>query len=57
MDISNAQMSLTKLNKSKGMLMRNLFGKEKRRSKCKGRRKTFEEKGGDRILKTKKKQY
>jgi hypothetical protein len=48
-------MSLNELNKSRGMLVRNLFGKEKRRNKCKGRRKGFERKEGDRILKTKKK--
>jgi hypothetical protein len=55
--VSNAQMSLNELNKSRGMLMRNLFGKEKRRNKCKERRKGFERKEGDRIPKTKKKQY
>jgi hypothetical protein len=34
-----------------------LFGKRKRRNKCGGRRKGFEGKRGDRITKTKKKQY
>jgi hypothetical protein len=37
--------------------MINLFMKGKRRNKCRERRKGFEEKGGDRIPKTKKKQY
>jgi hypothetical protein len=54
---SNAQMPLNDLNKSKGMLMRNLFGKGKRRNKCRERRKGFEGKERDRIPKTKKKQY
>jgi hypothetical protein len=53
--VSNAQMSLNELNKSRGMLVRNLFGKEKRRNKCRGRRKGFERKERDRIPKTKKK--
>jgi hypothetical protein len=47
-------MPLIELNKSKGMLVRNLFGKGKRRNKCKGRRKGFKGKG-DQIPKTKKK--
>jgi hypothetical protein len=55
--VSNVQMLLNELNKFRGILVRNLFGKEKRRNKCKRRRKRFEGKGGDRILKTKKKQY
>ena len=42
--VSNAQMPLNKLNKSKGMLIRNLFEKTKRINKCIGRRKEFEEK-------------
>jgi hypothetical protein len=53
--VSNAQMPLNKLNKSGGMLVRNLFRKEKRRNKCRGRRKGFKEKGGDRIPKRKNK--
>jgi hypothetical protein len=40
-------MSLNELNKSRGMLVRNLFGKVKRINKCRVRRKRFEEKGGD----------
>jgi hypothetical protein len=35
-------MSLNELNKSMGLLVRNLFGKGKRRNKYKGRRKGFE---------------
>jgi hypothetical protein len=42
--VSNAQMPLNELNKSRGMLVRNVFGKGKRRNKCRGRRKGFEEK-------------
>jgi hypothetical protein len=52
--VSNAQMPLNKFNKFRGMLVRNLFGKGMRRNKCSGRRKGFEEKGGDRIPKKKK---
>jgi hypothetical protein len=48
-------MPLNELNKSRCMLVRNLFKKRKRRNKCKGRRKWFEGKGGDQIPKTKKK--
>jgi hypothetical protein len=55
--VSNAQIPLNELNKSRGMLVRNLFGKGKRRNKCRGRRKGFEGKGGDRIPKTNKKQF
>jgi hypothetical protein len=55
--VSNAQMPLNELNKSRGMLMRNLFEKEKRKNKCRGRRKGFGGKRGDQIPKTKKKQY
>jgi hypothetical protein len=55
--VSNAQMTLNELNKSNGMLVRNLFEKEKRRNKCRERRKEFKGKGGDRIPKTNKKQY
>jgi hypothetical protein len=40
--VSNAQILLNKLNKSKDMLVRNLFGKGKRRKKIKGRIKVFE---------------
>jgi hypothetical protein len=40
--VSNAQMPLNELNKSKGMLVRNLFAKGKRRNKCRERRKGFE---------------
>jgi hypothetical protein len=35
-------MSLNELNKSKGMLVINLFGKRKRINKCRERRKEFE---------------
>jgi hypothetical protein len=35
-------MPLNELNKSKGMLMRKLFGKRKRINKYRGRRKGFE---------------
>jgi hypothetical protein len=35
-------MPLNKFNKSRGMLVRNLFGKGKRRNKCRGRIKGFE---------------
>jgi hypothetical protein len=35
-------MSLNELNKFRGMLVKNLFGKGKRRNKCRGRRKWFE---------------
>jgi hypothetical protein len=45
--VSNAQMSLNELNKSRGMLVRNLFRKGKRRNKCRERRKGFEGKIGD----------
>jgi hypothetical protein len=55
--VSNAQMSLNELNKSRGMLVRNLFRKGKRRNKCRERRKGFEGKIGDQIPKTNKKQY
>jgi hypothetical protein len=48
--VSNAQMSLNKLKKSKGMLVRNLFGKGKKRNKCRGRRKGFEGIGNNIIL-------
>jgi hypothetical protein len=51
--VFNAQMPLNKLNKSRGMLVRNLFSKRKRRNKCRGRRKGFEGKGKDRISKKK----
>jgi hypothetical protein len=44
-------MPLNVFNKSRGMLVRNLFGKGKRRNKCRGRRKELEGKGGDRIPK------
>jgi hypothetical protein len=37
-------MPLKELNKSRGILMRNLFWKGKRRNKCRRRRKMFEEK-------------
>ena len=47
-------MPLNELNKSRGMLVRNLFGKGKRINECKGRRKRFEGKGGEWIPKTKK---
>jgi hypothetical protein len=57
MTVSNAQMPLNELNKYRGMLVRNLFGKGKRRNKYRGRRKWFEGKGGDQIPKTKKNQY
>jgi hypothetical protein len=40
--VSNVQMSLNEFNKSKGMLMRNLFGKEKKINKCIGRKKGLE---------------
>jgi hypothetical protein len=52
--VSNAQMHLNELNISRGMLVRNLFGKGKKRNKCKGKRKGFEGKSGDRIPTTKK---
>jgi hypothetical protein len=35
-------MPLNELNESRGMLVRNLFRKRKRRNKCRGRRKRFE---------------
>jgi hypothetical protein len=47
---SNAQMPLNELNKSRGILVRNFFEKEKRRNKCKGRSKGF--KGKRRRLNT-----
>jgi hypothetical protein len=50
-------MPLNELNKFRGMLVRNLFGKGKRRNKCRGRRKGFEGKGGDQIPKKNKQQY
>jgi hypothetical protein len=53
-------MPLNELNKFKSMLVRNLFRKGNRRNKCRKRRirrKWFDGKGGDRIPKTKKKQY
>jgi hypothetical protein len=53
--VSSTQMPLNELNNSNGMLMRNLFGKGKRRNKCRGRRKGFEGKERDSIPKTKKK--
>jgi hypothetical protein len=40
--VSNAQMPLNELNKFRGMLMRNLFRKGKRKNKCRTRRKGFE---------------
>jgi hypothetical protein len=42
--VSNAQIPLNELNKFRSMLVRNLFGKEKKkkRNKCKGRRKEYE---------------
>jgi hypothetical protein len=40
--VSNAQMPLNELNKSRGMLMRNFFRMGERRNKCRGRRKGFE---------------
>jgi hypothetical protein len=52
--VSNAQIPLNELNKSRGMLMRNLFGKEKRINKCRGRIKGFDGKGGYRIPKQRK---
>jgi hypothetical protein len=57
--VSNAQMPLNELNKFKSMLVRNLFRKGNRRNKCRRRRrrKWFDGKRGDRIPKTKKKQY
>jgi hypothetical protein len=55
--LSNAQIPLNELNKFRSMLVRNLFGKGKRRNKFRGRKKWFEGKGGYRIPKTKKKQY
>jgi hypothetical protein len=39
-------MPLNELNKSRGMLVNNLFGKGKRRNKCREIRKRFEGKGG-----------
>jgi hypothetical protein len=51
--ISNAQMHLNELNKSRYILVRNLFGKVKIRNKCRGRRKWFEGKEGDRMPKIK----
>jgi uncharacterized protein YceH (UPF0502 family) len=53
--VSNAQMFLNKLNKSRSMLVRNLFKKGKRINKYRWRIKGFCEKGRDRIHKTKKK--
>jgi hypothetical protein len=53
--ISNAQMPLNELNKSRGMLVRNLFEKRKRRNKYRRRKKGLEGKGGDLIPKTNKK--
>jgi hypothetical protein len=44
--VSNAQMPLNELNKSRGMLERNLFGKGKKINKCRGRIKRFKGKGG-----------
>jgi hypothetical protein len=40
--VSNVQMPLNELNKSRSMLVRNLFGKGKKRNKCRRRRKRFE---------------
>ena len=40
--VSNAQMPLNELNKSRGLLVRNLFEKERRINNCKVRRKGFE---------------
>jgi hypothetical protein len=54
---SNAQMSLNELNKSRSILVRNLFKMGNRINKCIGRRKWFKGKGGDQIPKTKKKKY
>ena len=39
--VFNTQMPLNELNKSKGMLVRKLFEKGKRRNKYRGRRKGF----------------
>jgi hypothetical protein len=39
--VSNTQMPLNELNKSKSMLVRNLFRKGKRKNKCRKRRKEF----------------
>jgi hypothetical protein len=54
--VSNAQIPLNELNKYRDMLVRNLSGKGKRRNKYKGKKKKkrFERKGGNQILKTKK---
>jgi hypothetical protein len=49
--VSNAQMPLNKLNKSRGMLVRNLFRKGKEEINARRRRKGFEGKGKDRISK------
>jgi hypothetical protein len=50
-------MSLNELNKSKSILVRNLFEMGNRINKCRGRRKWFKGKGGDQIPKTKKNKY
>jgi hypothetical protein len=47
-------MPLNELNKFRGILVRNLFWKGKRRNKCRGRRKRFGGKGGNRIPKQRK---